>query len=248
MTTNAGGQAPQQSSTPPTYSTPAGWPAGPAHAPVSPQPPKRSWFARHKILTAILAIVALVVVVNLAGGGSDDPAPAGDVATGQAAATGTAEEPTGPADTAAPPAEQPAAEPPAEAPAAAGIGTAVQDGKFEFVVTGIEAGVAQVGNDVLNEQAQGQFVLVHLTVANIGDASQALFDGNQTLVDTAGREHSANSTAGIYLEGNETFFTEINPGNSVTGTIVFDIPADAVPASVELHDSMFSGGVTVTLG
>jgi hypothetical protein len=28
---------------------------------------------------------------------------------------------------------------------------------------------------------------------------------------------------------------------------VFDVPADAVPASVELHDSAFSGGVTVTL-
>jgi hypothetical protein len=37
------------------------------------------------------------------------------------------------------------------------------------------------------------------------------------------------------------------PGNSLTGTVVFDIPVDAVPASLELHDSLFSGGVTVTL-
>ncbi|MBK5248977.1 MAG: DUF4352 domain-containing protein, partial [Actinomycetales bacterium] len=57
-----------------------------------------------------------------------------------------------------------------------------------------------------------------------------------------------NSTAGISIEGNDTFFTEINPGNTVEGTIVFDVPADAVPATLELHDSMFSGGVSVTLG
>ncbi|WP_341353356.1 MULTISPECIES: hypothetical protein [Rhodococcus] len=29
--------------------------------------------------------------------------------------------------------------------------------------------------------------------------------------------------------------------------VVFDMPVDAVPASIELHDSMFSGGVTVSL-
>ena len=32
------------------------------------------------------------------------------------------------------------------------------------------------------------------------------------------------------------------------GVAVLDIPADAVPTSIELHDSMFSGGVTVALG
>ncbi len=29
---------------------------------------------------------------------------------------------------------------------------------------------------------------------------------------------------------------------------MFDIPKDAVPASIELHDSAWSGGVSVTLG
>ena len=29
--------------------------------------------------------------------------------------------------------------------------------------------------------------------------------------------------------------------------VVFDIPVDAVPAALELHDSAFSGGVTVAL-
>lgn len=39
----------------------------------------------------------------------------------------------------------------------------------------------------------------------------------------------------------------INPGNAVDVSLVYDMPAGAVPARIELHDSMFSGGATVEL-
>ena len=39
----------------------------------------------------------------------------------------------------------------------------------------------------------------------------------------------------------------INPGNTVNAKIVFDMPKDANPATLELHDSMLSGGVKVSL-
>ena len=41
--------------------------------------------------------------------------------------------------------------------------------------------------------------------------------------------------------------SEINPGNSIDGTVVFDVPVGVTPTSVEDHDSAFSGGVTVAL-
>ncbi|MDI9932385.1 DUF4352 domain-containing protein [Rhodococcus sp. IEGM 1354] len=40
---------------------------------------------------------------------------------------------------------------------------------------------------------------------------------------------------------------DINPGLSQNITIVFDIPADAVPATLEVHDSVFSGGAEISL-
>ncbi len=43
------------------------------------------------------------------------------------------------------------------------------------------------------------------------------------------------------------FLNEINPGNQVNGIIVFDVPKDVQPTRIELHDSLFSGGVTVPL-
>lgn len=223
---------------------PAGRPPGPG--PSGP-PPRRSWFARHKVLTVIGGLVLVGVVGGIAGGGgSDDGAAPVDPAAPATSA------PEAGAETAAPPSDDPAsASPTPEETAAAdvlpGVGTPARDGKFEFTVTGVETGVATIGSDVLGATAQGQFALVSVTVANIGDEAQSFFGDNATLVDTQGREHSADSSAAIYLENSESFFTEINPGNAVDAVVVFDIPADAVPATLELHDSMFSGGVTVSL-
>lgn len=128
-----------------------------------------------------------------------------------------------------------------------GIGDPARDGKFEFTVTEIETGVDRVGDEIFGEQARGQYVLVHVTVENIGDRAQTFTSGNQKLIDTAGREHSADAGAARRIENSESFLNEINPGIKVEGVIVFDIPLDAVPASLELHDSFFSGGVQVAL-
>jgi len=224
-------------------------PAGPAFDPATgqpypaPVPPKqRSWFVRHKVLTGLGAIVVLVVVISALGqsGGktvADAQPPAQPSATTTATATTPAREPTTTPPTSAQPASQDAA-----------ISTPVRDGKFEFTVTKVETGVKHVGNDILGKDAQGQFVLVHLTVANIGTEAQYFFDSTQKLHDSAGRTFSADPTAGLYLDGSNSFLNQINPGNTVQGIVAFDVPADAVMTTAELHDSAFSGGVTVALG
>ena len=140
-------------------------------------------------------------------------------------------------------------EPAAVEEPAAGVGTAVRDGKFEFVVDGIECGVAEVGSEYLKKTAQGQFCLVSVGVKNIGDKPQMFLGDNVSLFNAQGQEYSADTEAGIYLDSTAgaTFLEEINPGNQLSGKVVFDIPAGAVPASLELHDSAFSGGVKVAL-
>lgn len=235
------------------------------HSPPPPEPAKKSWFARHKFLTGIGVIIALIMVISALSGGDDDGAPTGadpsaeeraDSAADTGAETGAetgadaGEEPAAePAEEpAAESAEEPAAEAPTEDPGGPGIGEVAADGKFEFIVTEVETGVEQVGSEFLNSTPQGQYVLVHLEVTNVGDQAQYLSDSDQYLFDTEGRKHSADTSAGIYIDDNKMFLNEINPGNTLGGILVFDIPGDAIPASVELHDSMFSGGVSVDLG
>jgi hypothetical protein len=145
-----------------------------------------------------------------------------------------------------PPAGQDASDEPV-VNAAPGIGDPVHDGRFEFVVTQVETDVAQVGEGFLARTPQGRYVLVHLTVENIGDKAQLFDGGSQRLIDVDGREHGPDMAAALFLADSGSFFNILNPGNLVEGIVVFDIPPDATPAAVRLHDSFLSGGVQVHL-
>jgi hypothetical protein len=88
---------------------------------------------------------------------------------------------------------------------------------------------------------------VALTVENIGDEPQSMFADNQYAFDAKNRKFSANSMASIADESSQVLWEEINPGNSVKGNVYFDIPKGAFLSKLELHDSMFSGGVSVNV-
>jgi hypothetical protein len=190
----------------------------------TPQPvttePKRNWFFRHKILTGIIALILLVIVVTAVNGGKSDTAAPAGTDTGASASE--------------------------ETESAVGLGTPVRDGKFEFVVTGAQPGVPSVGQDFLTETAQGEYVLVTMTVRNIGDQAQSFATSAQKLLDGQGRQYSVDDMATIVLDQGIAY-EQINPGNSIEATVVFDVPVGTVPAEIELHDSLFSGGATVGL-
>jgi Domain of unknown function (DUF4352) len=112
-------------------------------------------------------------------------------------------------------------------------------------VTKVEHGKTEVGDEFLNKKAQGQFVMVSVTVKNVGTEAKT-FDGSSQAAFGDGVKYAHDGTAEIYANKDAaTFLNQINPGNQASGTLVFDIPADKKITQVELHDSPFSGGVTV---
>jgi hypothetical protein len=128
------------------------------------------------------------------------------------------------------------------------VGEAARDGKFEFTVQQVKCGVPQVGTEPLGKKAQGQFCLVTLQVKNIGKEAQAFSDSSQKASGADKTQYSTDSAAGLYANQDAaTLFNQINPGNQVTGVLVYDIPAAATLAKLELHDSPFSSGVAVQL-
>jgi Domain of unknown function (DUF4352) len=131
-------------------------------------------------------------------------------------------------------------------PTTAPAGSAVRDGKFEFRV--LDMTRAKQAGDLSNQfeivDAQGEFIILTLSVTNIGDQAQSYFGTNQKLVDTAGREYEANSTADMWANKGTG---DINPGNSIQVRAAFDVPPGTQPAQLEVHDSMFSGGAKVRL-
>ncbi|WP_433383766.1 DUF4352 domain-containing protein [Actinoplanes sp. CA-142083] len=124
----------------------------------------------------------------------------------------------------------------------------IADGTFEFTVTGMKCGVAEVGDDVLNQQAQGQYCLIDVSVKNVGKSAAMFTDISQTAFDAGGNQYSADSGAGVYAnKDSSTFLQQINPGNTVKGRLVFDVPPAAKLTSIVLHESMFSAGVKIPL-
>lgn len=185
------------------------------------------WFKKHKIITAILVIVGLGIVVSAAGGGSDTNTSqnSGNGNTPQSAKEDTA--------------------------ATAKLNEAARDGKFEFVVKSVECGKSEVvspESDALRQKAQGQYCLMTVTVKNIGNEQQFFSASDQKLLNASNQQYTADSTATLYNGGsNQQLLAQINPGNSVEGVLVFDIPADQTAVTAELHDSAFSDGVKVSL-
>ncbi|MEK7536054.1 MAG: DUF4352 domain-containing protein, partial [Patescibacteria group bacterium] len=110
----------------------------------------KNWFARHKVLTVILALIVLGVIGSAAGGGNK----ATNSTTSSSSSSNTAKSDN--------------------KPQMAKIGGAARDGKFEFVVSSVQCGVASVGdNPYLTKTAQGQFCLLNVTVKNIGNEKQS---------------------------------------------------------------------------
>ena len=221
-----------QQQAPPPYPPQGGYPP-PGYPPQQP-PRRKSWPRRHKILTALLAIVALfviIVIASAAGGGGSSSNSTGSTNTGTTPGGGQQ----------------------AAAPAAAGphIGQPAADGKFRFVVTRVSH-VASVGDtaDGFGETAQGRFTVLHVRVTNISSQSQTLDDSAQYVYDGRGRKYDADTAADLDANpgnGGGVFLDDINPGNSVSGVILFDLPRGDKAVKAELHDSAFSGGVIVHL-
>lgn len=183
-----------------------------------------NWFKRHKILTVILGLFVLIIMGTALGGGSD-----GDKTSKSEKSDSSSKK--------------------VDEPKVIGLNQAARDGKFEFTVTGLTCGKISVGSEYLSKAPQGQFCMLNVTVKNIGDEAQSLFSSNQFLLNDKGQKYSADDTATMYNnpDPGTTWYNDINPGNTVSGTIVFDIPKDQNPTIAQLHDSALSGGVKVKL-
>lgn len=189
-----------------------------------------NWFKKHKILTAIGVIILLIIIGGAAGGGNNTNTSNNSNDENAGSGVTQSEDKTS---------------------TVAKLNEAARDGKFEFVVKGVECGKAEVVSpetDALRQKAQGQFCLMTLSVKNIGNEQQYFSVSDQKLLNSSSQQYTADSTATLYNGGNsQPLLAQINPGNSVEGVLVFDIPKDQTPVSAELHDSAFSDGVKVNL-
>ena len=179
----------------------------------------RPFYAKKRFI--LLAIIALVVIIAAVTSGGDD--------SGSASSDGGSSS--------------------GDATQVVGLNQAAKDGKFEFTVKGVDCSKNSLGSAGVTTQASGTFCLVNVSVANIGDEAQTLDSTSQYGYDASGKKFSTDTESAFYLDdAGDALFEQLNPGASVDGVLVFDVPVGTQLTKLELHDSMFSGGVTVELG
>jgi hypothetical protein len=133
------------------------------------------------------------------------------------------------------------------APVTAKIGELAVAGDLEFTVKTVECGIHRVGSSSFGAKAQGQFCKVTLTIKNNGDDKVSISDNDQILYDVDGKKYSADTGSGIYLDDSISF-EDINPGNSLKGSILFDVPNGIKFDHIELSDgSLFGQSVDVDI-
>ncbi|MEV0347913.1 protein kinase [Nonomuraea sp. NPDC050680] len=119
-----------------------------------------------------------------------------------------------------------------------GADSPVQDGKLKFAVTGTKCPQPAKG-------AKQRTCQVSVKVNNVGPEARVLYPGQQKLLDEDDALHGG--TKLLDKAGAEVTPVRIGPGQSFSGALLFELPKEAKPAGLELHDSGLSTGVRVSL-
>lgn len=199
-----------------------GGPVPPAGDPPAPRRRNRALAAA----AAVATLVALALAVALPGLlAEDDPASDPD-------AVGFVPDPSGPARQAA-------------------VGEEARDGDFAFVVSGVDCGAREVATNAGGSRpAQGQYCVVAFDVRNVGRSPATFHARSQLLVDTADRRFAPDAIATLAHPGNagrDVLEPVINPGNHLTGVLVFDVPEGVRLRAAALRHGPAGPGATVFL-
>lgn len=240
---------------------PNGWSGQPpqgggyAYPPAPPNPPanKKNWFARHKVLTGLLAVAGIGIIIGAtsSGGSSGDSATGATGASQASTATAAAAKTGGKASgtgTKASKSKASTSKDDKKKDSKPGIGTAVKSGDLQFTVTKVVRDRSSVGSEYTKETAQGKYTLVYVTVRNVGDDSETILDDDQKIKDADNKTYSPDTMAGIALNSdNNLFLEQINPGNAVDGVLVYDMPAGVRAAAIDFSGGLFDDSKTVQL-
>lgn len=142
------------------------------------------------------------------------------------------------------PSETPAAAPTTNAPPIPGPTAGATDGPLSFTVDGVEIGPKVVMSDApLEKTADGVFIVVHMTVANVGTESASFVATFQKL-PAGGVIYPLADEATAYLGGTAA---TLDPGATTVVSIAFDVPPGSVPEFIELHGEPGGPGIQVPL-
>ena len=125
------------------------------------------------------------------------------------------------------------------------VGQSVKDGKLTFVVKSVKCGMTTYGAS-LPSKSLGEFCAVDVSVSNHAKSAM-MFEDITVEGFVAGSRYEANSVATATANPKTNALLSIEPGNLVKAVVLIDVPVGQQLDTVELHDSPFSDGTSVSV-
>lgn len=104
---------------------------------------------------------------------------------------------------------------------------------------------ATVGGQFLEEEANGVFVVVKLTIENKKDETKTFLDESTKFISTDDKKYSTDSegTVASLGEGDESFiFMDMQPDVPESGILVYDVPVGKAKGGLLEVSDLFGGG------
>lgn len=118
------------------------------------------------------------------------------------------------------------------------------DGPLEFSVNAVEVTTTVASADFpVDKTAEGEYVVVHLTVTNTSDEPTTFLGTFQKLL-AGGQVYSIDDEATFYANG---ALVDLNPGDQAEVGLVYDVPPGTDPDAIELHADPLGPGVEASL-
>src|SRR3989344_139648 len=95
-----------------------------------------------------------------------------------------------------------------------------------YKVTKVET-FTEMGTSFFNKKTEGKFVKVYVNILNNAKESQNIFSPRFTLEDNQGRRFDEFPGASLYITDSLDFGQQVQPGLSISGAVVFELPKDA---------------------
>lgn len=126
----------------------------------------------------------------------------------------------------------------------------VSDKDLAFTATNVST-AKSLGNSYTKKEAQGTFYIVTLNVKNTGKETATIDSSMIKITDSQGRKFDRSiegQTAKGLSQGKvDMFLQQVQPGLSVTGDIVFDLPDDATDLKLLVKGGLFGTEKQISL-
>lgn len=109
------------------------------------------------------------------------------------------------------------------------IGEVAKVGEVDYLINNVEV-TKQIGNEYVNTTAKDIFLIIDISITNNEKESLSVADTFFKLLNGE-NEYSADSTGAIYLNDSSIIFKKLNPGVTLQGKIVFDVPESVAIAN-----------------